>query len=646
MIKVFKVSSMSRTPFEQPEDLQLLAAHGIIMVDKITDCDVLVSCQMKFFSDELLLSEKEKKFLIWTHEPRLDKNFSSILKKSPVLPEVHFMNAYTGDIYFNNYFYFGGRCAQTFPVKPLGREDLPELKNRKMVALMGYKESQKTKLIRGSKDIDLSALRISIALEGYSQGIVDICGEGWPKEINVLESSRRGNWHKRKRTILDDYHFNLCFENTNIDYYCTEKIWDSITSRCLPVYYGHGNKIYEDFPRDSFLDYSEFGSPKELFDYVQAMPVEEFRKRMNLCIEVANQIKKLRSYETVREKAILRIVDKLKGWGIQSGSQDVQNTKSIKVFKAFPMPHTPFERPKDVLFLTALGVRMSQKVGDCDVVVVQTLRSLFFLKEFLFSARNKRFLVWTHEPRFNTTFSSIKKFFFFPAIHIMNTYTGDVYFNNYHHAYDLHKLFPMQLLTKENFNQFKTRKIAALMSYQAPQMTKLMNGAINMDLAVLRNSIALEGYAQGKVDIYGNGWPKNVMVVENSRAGKWHVRKMEILKKYHFNLCFENTNSDYYCTEKIWDSIGSGCLPIYYGKGNKIYEDFPKGSFIDYAEFQSPQELFDYIETMPAEEFRKRMNLCIDVGNQLRQKMVYEMTREKIFTNIVNKLREVTNYEF
>lgn len=41
--------------------------------------------------------------------------------------------------------------------------------------------------------------------------------------------------------------------------------------------------------------------------------------------------------------------------------------------------------------------------------------------------------------------------------------------------------------------------------------------------------------------------------------------KIEFLKNYTFNICPENTNSQYYVTEKLVHAIRAGCIPIYWG---------------------------------------------------------------------------------
>lgn len=50
--------------------------------------------------------------------------------------------------------------------------------------------------------------------------------------------------------------------------------------------------------------------------------------------------------------------------------------------------------------------------------------------------------------------------------------------------------------------------------------------------------------------------------------GKFADDKLAFLRHYRFNLCPENSNSEGYCTEKIFEAISSGCVPIYWGSNN------------------------------------------------------------------------------
>jgi alpha(1,3/1,4) fucosyltransferase len=265
----------------------------------------------------------------------------------------------------------------------------------------------------------------------------------------------------------------------------------------------------------------------------------------------------------------------------------------------------------------------------------------------LFYGSRKKYLAWTNEPRYDTTFERINRgFLWMPEAHITNVYTGDIYINNYtlpfsDPYYMQYWQKPLPFLNGDNFSRFEHKKVVALMGYKGNQREVRLNRyGQDIDLAYLRTQIALQGYQMGKVDIYGKDWPHNISL-EESRGEGFQERKAKILQNYHFNLCFENTNFDYYCTEKIWDSIQNGCLPIYYGLGNKIYEDFPKHSFIDYTEFGSPIELFQYIDSMTIEEFCDRMNLCIEVFNQVHEKLkTYDRYQELLY-RISKRFKEI-----
>lgn len=46
---------------------------------------------------------------------------------------------------------------------------------------------------------------------------------------------------------------------------------------------------------------------------------------------------------------------------------------------------------------------------------------------------------------------------------------------------------------------------------------------------------------------------------------KFNDDKLLYLKQSRYNICPENSNHRYYTTEKIFDAIRAGCIPIYWG---------------------------------------------------------------------------------
>ncbi len=313
----------------------------------------------------------------------------------------------------------------------------------------------------------------------------------------------------------------------------------------------------------------------------------------------------------------------------------------IKLFKIKSFAYTPFVNKQDLEYLKNNGIIITNDISEADVLISQNLKHLkkYFWRYF----KNKNYLIWTLEPRFDLSFSASKSILLgFHKCHFMNIYTRDVYTSiNPFYKRVKNELNPISA----NFELGKDRKIVALMSYYLGSNTPaIMLNKKNIDLIALRTELALAGHQRGIVDIYGKGWPHDVSI-ENSRDGGWHERKEEILKKYNFNLCFENTIAHNYVTEKIWDSIGCYCLPIYYGKGTNIYSIFPEDSFIDYSNFENPEQLFNYIEKMQDDEFVNRLNKCIEVYMYLKnQDEDFHWKKKKVsLDNIIMKCRTITN---
>lgn len=81
------------------------------------------------------------------------------------------------------------------------------------------------------------------------------------------------------------------------------------------------------------------------------------------------------------------------------------------------------------------------------------------------------------------------------------------------------------------------------------------------------------------------------------------IQKLSILKKYRFCICFENSATKGYITEKIFSCFAGGCVPIYWGAPN-IEEYIPKECYIDYRDFKNNEEMYTFIKNMDAETYK------------------------------------------
>jgi hypothetical protein len=79
--------------------------------------------------------------------------------------------------------------------------------------------------------------------------------------------------------------------------------------------------------------------------------------------------------------------------------------------------------------------------------------------------------------------------------------------------------------------------------------------------------------------------------------------KIEVLKKYRFSICFENTPLlKGYVTEKIQNCFAAGCVPVYWGASN-ITSYIPKECYIDYRDFKSNEELYQTLKSMDEKRY-------------------------------------------
>lgn len=70
--------------------------------------------------------------------------------------------------------------------------------------------------------------------------------------------------------------------------------------------------------------------------------------------------------------------------------------------------------------------------------------------------------------------------------------------------------------------------------------------------------------------------------------------KHEFIKKYKFNIAFENSSSPYYATEKLFNAFAAQTIPIYWGDP-RIKEWVNPKAMINVSDFSSFQEAIEYI---------------------------------------------------
>ncbi len=125
---------------------------------------------------------------------------------------------------------------------------------------------------------------------------------------------------------------------------------------------------------------------------------------------------------------------------------------------------------------------------------------------------------------------------------------------------------------------------------------------------------AIEEYA-GKAgfQLYGRGWdaairhwPRFKRLSFANAPKIMYEDKIIGLSKYKFVLCYENCIFPGYITEKIFDGLFGGGVPVYYGAPD-IADYVPQDCFIDAKQFSSFAELWEHLTSMTKvrwEEYR------------------------------------------
>lgn len=65
------------------------------------------------------------------------------------------------------------------------------------------------------------------------------------------------------------------------------------------------------------------------------------------------------------------------------------------------------------------------------------------------------------------------------------------------------------------------------------------------------------------------GCPSAVLHNDEELKTKYNDNKLVYLKQFAFNICPENSNAEGYVTEKVFEAIAAGCIPIYWGSNNQ-----------------------------------------------------------------------------
>lgn len=167
-----------------------------------------------------------------------------------------------------------------------------------------------------------------------------------------------------------------------------------------------------------------------------------------------------------------------------------------------------------------------------------------------------------------------------------------------------------------------------------------------------------EKHAPLDFDLYGVGWenppaksgmigrvisklynffPMRSGVFRRCYKGKI-VSKTDVLGDYKFAICYENYKGlKGYITEKIFDCMFSGCIPIYWGAEN-VLDYIPSECFIDRRNFKDEQSLYDFLKSMDAITFNTyQEKIAAFLDSQSAKKFYIENYVDKVSSVILER---------
>lgn len=146
------------------------------------------------------------------------------------------------------------------------------------------------------------------------------------------------------------------------------------------------------------------------------------------------------------------------------------------------------------------------------------------------------------------------------------------------------------------------------------------------ELYSLRIRWIAELQRSNSIDLYGRGWDKwwsgnsrwlPYWINRRSILSAWRgscSSKFEIMGRYDFSLCIENTEMIGYISEKIFDCFYSGVIPIYWGAPD-VQNYIPSNCYISLRDFSSADALLKKLHSLAkndVEEYRENIKIFME----------------------------------
>lgn len=150
------------------------------------------------------------------------------------------------------------------------------------------------------------------------------------------------------------------------------------------------------------------------------------------------------------------------------------------------------------------------------------------------------------------------------------------------------------------------------------QLTCMIDPELGKDRYRERRRAIIELSRHPDFHLYGRGW-QNAAQTESPEVADAVRRcyrgevddKVAALQRYRFTLCFENTASPGFITEKVFDAFMAGSIPVFDGAAD-IHKYIPPSAYIRLSQFAGYSELIAYLRAMTPQEAEVRRSAAAD----------------------------------
>lgn len=289
------------------------------------------------------------------------------------------------------------------------------------------------------------------------------------------------------------------------------------------------------------------------------------------------------------------------------------------------------KKPEKSFLISALCGKETQRLIAMGVkpLILTCQESPFIATEFYLNLKK-----YSSQFKYSIVFSGMKK-------HLSaKTVYRQMFFPE---VYNQSNFKPLPFEQKKYLTMISSNK--RISNWKKTLVLKLFYGFGVREIYSLRQEIVSFFADAGKFDLYGTLWDRggrNPLETENiKKVYRGTVaEKLPVLSQYKFTFCLENSVFPGYVTEKIFDAMFAGSVPVYLGAPD-ITDFIPKNCFIDMRNFKNLKELDSFLMSLNEDLYLEYLNSIKKFLNSSEyQKFSYQNFNDQVINILLREFSQ------